>query len=665
MLKNLSVSTKGFIAFGILAIIAVITSLMIHQSAVTAESAVRQNEKLDGVAQAAATLTDDVTKATLALKNFLLTGDRNFQNDYATLTELITKDASHLDTLLKAAVPASRKDFEQAMEAIASWRATTADKQILLMRDPMTVDLARAMELSQTGSALQQAFYTSINAMRDELEKQSTAADAAQQAAIGSVAFISLVAAGLVVLAAIALGVLNFRLVSRPLGRLTEATSRLARGDLDVVIDQGGKDEIGRMAAAMQIFREAAIANQRLQAEAEGNRAKAEADRLAAQEQAEADAAERLRIATSGLAGGLKRLAEGDLAFQLTEAFAPDFEGLRHDFNQSVRQLNATLASINDSIATMETGTREIANGSDHLSKRTEQQAAALEETAAAVEEITANVQNSTQRTEEARRVAGQANSSADASSQVVARAEEAMKKIETSSQQISNIIGVIDEIAFQTNLLALNAGVEAARAGEAGKGFAVVAQEVRELAQRSANAAKEIKQLIHNSSLEVSSGVDLVREASTALRTIGGFIVEMNAHMDAIAVSAREQSTGLAEVNQAVNAMDQTTQQNAAMVEESNAASSALAHEAAKLRELVSHFTIEANASAQSSALRQTAQNMARSMAPQNRAPAARANTAARPNASERPAAMPRAAAQPARAHGNTALAQDNWEEF
>jgi len=179
-------------------------------------------------------------------------------------------------------------------------------------------------------------------------------------------------------------------------------------------------------------------------------------------------------------------------------------------------------------------------------------------------------------------------------SAEVVSHAEDAMKKIEQSSQQISNIIGVIDEIAFQTNLLALNAGVEAARAGDAGKGFAVVAQEVRELAQRSAGAAKEIKGLIQNSSREVENGVKLVRDTGGALKTICGLIVEMNSHMESIATSAGEQSTGLAEVNTAVNAMDQTTQQNAAMVEQSNAASNVLAQEAARLRDLVGQFKLE-----------------------------------------------------------------------
>ncbi|MBY5753062.1 methyl-accepting chemotaxis protein [Rhizobium leguminosarum] len=398
--------------------------------------------------------------------------------------------------------------------------------------------------------------------------------------------------------------------VTKPILSLSNDMQRLAGGDTAIACTGIGRtDEIGTMASAVEVFRQAAIANKQLEKDVEAARLQGETERVTARKQADEDAAERLRAATSGLAAGLKRLASGDLAFQIDEPFAPDFENLRHDFNMSIRQLDQTLSAIAAAIAAIDEGTREIASGAGDLSKRTEQQAASLEETAAALDQITANVSNSSKRTDEARTEATDANRNAAKSSEVVSHAEEAMRRIEASSQQISSIIGVIDEIAFQTNLLALNAGVEAARAGDAGKGFAVVAQEVRELAQRSAQAAKEIKGHIQKSSVEVESGVKLVLDTSQVLKAISEQIARINQHMDAIAVSAREQSTGLAEVNTAVNSMDQVTQQNAAMVEQSTAASGHLAEEAAKLRELVSRFRLRATASTPSAAGRRGGQ--------------------------------------------------------
>ncbi|OEC97385.1 MULTISPECIES: PAS domain-containing methyl-accepting chemotaxis protein [unclassified Rhizobium] len=297
--------------------------------------------------------------------------------------------------------------------------------------------------------------------------------------------------------------------------------------------------------------------------------------------------------AISEIAGALRSLSEGDLTKTLQRSFVPSMEQLRHDFNATIEKLSETLTTVGHNASAIAAGSRELGHSAEAFSRRTEQQAASVEETAAALEEITTTVADSSQRAEEAGRLVAETKRGAEESGTVVRNAVAAMDQIEKSSREITNIIGVIDDIAFQTNLLALNAGVEAARAGEAGKGFAVVAQEVRELAQRSASAAKEIKALITTSSQHVKNGVGLVGQTGRALEHIVTQVADINTNVAAIVKASKEQTIGLREINSAINSLDQTTQQNAAMVEESTAASLRLANEADALHILLAQFRL------------------------------------------------------------------------
>jgi methyl-accepting chemotaxis protein len=356
------------------------------------------------------------------------------------------------------------------------------------------------------------------------------------------------------------------------------------------------KDEVGQMAQAVAVFRDSALERIRLEQEADANRSLSEKERIARQKQ-EAEDAANIKFAVDNLAAGLSRLSDGDISYRISQPFTQTLDSVRNDFNHSAEKLETALTQVAANAHGIEANSNEIRSAADDLAKRTEQQAAAVEETAAALEEITTTVKDSTKRAQEAGQIVARARLGAEQSGEVVRRAVDAMEQIEKSSGAISNIIGVIDEIAFQTNLLALNAGVEAARAGEAGKGFAVVAQEVRELAQRSASAAKEIKELITTSNVQVREGVQLVGDTGRALETIVAEVQEINRHVGAIVESAQEQSSGLQQINTAVNQMDQDTQKNAAMVEETTAATHSLSREVASLNELLKLFKLSGTA--------------------------------------------------------------------
>ncbi|WP_160012382.1 methyl-accepting chemotaxis protein [Rhizobium sp. 18055] len=317
---------------------------------------------------------------------------------------------------------------------------------------------------------------------------------------------------------------------------------------------------------------------------ADDERARSDAERQEAQRHVE--------HAVTVLARALDDLAAGDLTTRITDNFSGDLDNLRASFNQSVQALERTVEAASSVTSTVQGGATQIQEATYDLSVRTERQAASIEETVAALEEVTDAVQRTSQIASKVGQLVEKAKTAASESGRIVTSAVDAMERIESSSREIRNIIGVIDEIAFQTNLLALNAGVEAARAGEAGKGFAVVAQEVRELAQRTAQAAREIKELINTSTSHVQNGVDLVDKAGSALGAIGEEVTEISMHMISIVTGARDQATGLGEIGQRISEIDRNTQHNAAMVEESTAATAALSQEASRLERLMSAFS-------------------------------------------------------------------------
>ncbi|MBU3960838.1 MAG: methyl-accepting chemotaxis protein [Alphaproteobacteria bacterium] len=310
-------------------------------------------------------------------------------------------------------------------------------------------------------------------------------------------------------------------------------------------------------------------------------------------EQEKAREAEAVNFVVQKLDEALTQLAAGNVSHRISEKFDGELDKLRSAFNASVEGLESVLGQVSQVVRIIRDGTGQIGDANHDLSARTERQAASIEETASALSNVTETVQQTAKVAEHVGRLVEHARNGAERSGSIVTNAVQAMGKIETSSREISQIINVIDEIAFQTNLLALNAGVEAARAGEAGKGFAVVAQEVRELAQRSANAAKDIKALINASGAEVKNGVGLVDQTGEALHTIANEVTAISLEVEKIVSSAREQSTGLTEIDAAIGQIDRNTQQNAAMVEESSAAIQSLANEASALEQLMVRFQI------------------------------------------------------------------------
>ncbi|MGO8104052.1 methyl-accepting chemotaxis protein [Rhizobium leguminosarum] len=403
---------------------------------------------------------------------------------------------------------------------------------------------------------------------------------------------LTMIGIGVLVVMAVTTGLVTNLLFS-PLARLAGVTRDVADGKLDSEIGSlNRKDEIGTMANALDRFRHSLIESRELEAASEETRLQAEQDRQQNLAEREAEA-KTLQQVVEAIDEGLHHLASGDLAYQIDTRFPNELESLRVNFNEALATLSETMTAIGGNSMAVRAGSEEMRTGADELAGRTERQAGSITETANAISAITQSVRRQIERAEQAERIARDAKKETTGSGQIMRETIAAMEAIQASSRQINTIISVIDDIAFQTNLLALNAGVEAARAGESGKGFAVVAMEVRELAQRSSSAAKEISSLLQKSTHEVESGVTLVEKAGVALTGIGAHVEAINGQINEIMSATREEANTLREINSAVAELDAMTQQNASMVEETTAAIHRLATEALEMDRQLGNFTL------------------------------------------------------------------------
>ncbi|MCA1403546.1 CHASE3 domain-containing protein [Ensifer sp. IC3342] len=591
-LKNISLSRKLGLTFaGLIALFLAVSAVVYSKAELARQASIRQSQSARLV-----TLIDEASQAMLEqavnLRGFLLFRSDSTYNDVFANRERMEKSI--------AAARQAASDEAQLLTLLDNMQKAADVYYNELAKPQLEARRTTEMPILEVVEIGRNATKGQLDAFREaaaKIKEQARNWEAEQEALQANATSILLAALGLGAVVATAAAVLMAwvlsRVIVRPIVGMTGAMGRLAAGNHDIEVPAlDREDEVGQMARAVLVFREAAVEKLRLSGETERMRSEAEAERGRADADRAREAAE-IRSAMEALGNALAALAEGNVAYRIQVPFAERLDPLRVDFNQSLEKLQATLCAVGENASAINAGAAEIREAASDLARRTEQQAASVEETAAALEEITTTVRDSTKRAEDAGVLVERTRQGAEKSGEVVRRAVSAMHEIEKSSGEISNIIGVIDDIAFQTNLLALNAGVEAARAGEAGKGFAVVAQEVRELAQRSANAAKEIKALIMTSGDQVRAGVQLVGETGEALEAIVREVREINQHVSAIVTAAREQSTGLQEINTAVNAMDQGTQQNAAMVEQSTAASHNLAREATALDSLIAQFKL------------------------------------------------------------------------
>jgi methyl-accepting chemotaxis protein len=587
------------------------------------------------------------------------------QKGLATLKDAATRAAASVASLEGADIPADARALVAPLKATLADYAAASESVIAHMTKVGEVYLQK---ISPEVRQMQATIVTAKTSLQSDFGNTR----AAVETLIGETIQNQKIVAGFAALFACLIAFLIARSVSNPIAALTRAMRELAEGNFSVVLPGlGRKDEVGDIAQAVEAFKVKAAEKAQREAEekAEQDR-RAEAERQAAmarmadefqaavgsivQAAVAGDFSQRVALTgktglvlnvgtmintlcdnvakvTSDLAEMLGALAQGDLTRRITAAYQGRFATLKDDANATAEKIGATISEIKRSAREVTNASSEISTSTTDLSQRTEEQAASLEETSASMEQMAATVKKNAENAQQANQSAGTTREVADRGGRVVAKAVEAMARIEESSRKISDIIGVIDEIARQTNLLALNAAVEAARAGDAGRGFAVVASEVRSLAQRSSQAAKDIKDLITNSNGQVKEGVELVNEAGSALNEIVESIRSVAQIVAEIAAASAEQSTGIDQVNKALSQMDEVTQQNSALVEENAATAKTLEHQSTAMDERVAFFRV---AERDDVNLGGPVAAAARVAAPGKRAVAAKGGKAARPSA-------------------------------
>ncbi|MCE2737988.1 MAG: methyl-accepting chemotaxis protein [Rhodobacter sp.] len=573
MSLNLSIRTRllaiSVVAVAVLLLIAALAYVGLKRSNAGLESAITATTAV--LNQKQADMMHDALRADVLFA--IVTGPNGSAKDRQSVTSDLADHVASFEAAIAQlqALPLPPPIRDQVAQVVPLLDAYVASAQeiVRLALTSTTAGRARLPDFMVAFSELE----ASMEALGEQIESRGAAVGLAAQRANTVVKYVLILGAAM---AAGALVLVNrgiARSISGPLTEVKRGLMRLAEGNLATRIGGADRqDEIGEIATALEVLRD------RLQ-QAKGQ----ETEMVQGAQQ---------RVVRA-LSIGLRNLSNGNLTQPIEEPFAPDYETLRLDYNHTLDTLTQTIAQVVDASESIRARSAEISHASEDLSARTENQAATLEETAAALDELTASVKAAAEGAREVEKVVHQARTEATESGAVVQGAVDAMNEIERSSEQISQIIGVIDDIAFQTNLLALNAGVEAARAGDAGRGFAVVASEVRALAQRSSAAAKEIKLLISASTQHVDRGVDQVGRAGSALTRIVERVTEISSLVSEIASGAREQSVGLAEVNIGVTQLDQVTQHNAAMVEQSTAACQSLKQEAAGMATLVAQFSL------------------------------------------------------------------------